>query len=340
MRAVVQDRYGPPDEVLTVRDVAVPPVRDDEVLVRVRAASVHVDVWHVVTGRPYVLRLMGNGLRKPRHIIPGTDLAGTIEAVGRDVTRFKAGDEVFGDSLRAMAWRNGGTFAEYAAVPEDVLALKPHRTSFEQAAAVPAAGWIALMNLRGGLKPLEPGLRVLINGAGGSVGSLAVQIAKADGARVTGVDRAARLAMIRSLGADAVVDYTTENVLDRGERYDLILDVASTLTLDASKRALAPDGVYVLIGHDHFGRAAGRVFGSIPRFFGLAARSPFERHLRPLRFRIPAKREIIGVLQPLLESGALTPIVARTFPLSEVRAAMRCLQDGSLAGRIVITPDA
>src|SRR5680860_1243746 len=188
MRAVVQDRYGSAD-VLQVRDVDTPVVGDDEVLVRVRAASVHPDVWHVVSGRPYVLRLMGSGLRRPRNRVPGTDVAGQVEVVGRNVTRLRPGDEVFGETVSGYQWHNGGAFAEYVAVPERALAPKPRNVSFEQAAAVPTSG-----------------LHALVNGAGGGVGAFAVQLAKAVGATVTGVDAAGKLDLLRSLGADHVID--------------------------------------------------------------------------------------------------------------------------------------
>jgi NADPH:quinone reductase-like Zn-dependent oxidoreductase len=336
MRAIVQDRYGPPGEVLRVREVERPVAGDGEVLVRVRAASVHVDVWHVVTGRPYVLRLMGSGLRAPAPRIPGTDLAGHVESVGAGVTRFEPGDPVFGE-VAATQWQNGGTFAEYAVVRQELLAPKPDRATFEQAAAVPASGTIALRGLRdaGGLRA---GQEVLINGAGGAVGTLAVQIARAEGARVTGVDRAERLDLVRSLGADRAVDFAREDVTRGAERYDLVLDVASTLSLRDCRRALTPKGVYVLIGHDHYGAAAGRVLGSMPRLLGLVARARFDEHLPRPNFRMPDRQETLATLRALLESGRLTPVVGRTFPLDEVPAAMQCMQEGQVAGRIIITP--
>ncbi len=198
--------------------------KDDEVLVRVRAASMHPDVWHVIVGYPFVLRLMGNGVRKPKRRIPGTDLSGVVESVGRNVTRFKAGDEVFGESA-GFGWLNGGAYAEFVAVSQDWLALKPKNVTFEQAAAVPTAGTIALGNLGGARRPARR--NVLINGAGGCMGPIAVQIAKADGAHVTAVDCAEKLPMLRSLGADQVIDYRKEDYLRNGERYDFILDVVS-----------------------------------------------------------------------------------------------------------------
>jgi NADPH:quinone reductase-like Zn-dependent oxidoreductase len=336
MKAVVQRAYGAPDEVLAVQEVDRPAIGDNDVLVRVRAASVHVDVWHVVTGRPYLLRLAGNGLRKPKRRVPGTDLAGVVEAVGKAVTRFGPGAAVFGD-VAPHPWTNGGTFAEYAAAPEDCLALMPDRVTFEQAASVPAPGTIALLNLRNAGR-LKAGQNVLINGAGGGVGSFAVQIAKADGARVTGVDCAEKLSMIRGLGADHAIDFAREDFTQSGERYDLILDVASTLSLDDCRRVLTSNGIYVFIGHDHFGKASGRILGSLPRFLGLGLRGCFDNNLPKPSGTKTSRQETMTALKVLLESGKLTPIVARTFQLSDVPEAMRTLQEGRTLGRIVIAP--
>jgi NADPH:quinone reductase-like Zn-dependent oxidoreductase len=337
MKAVVQDKYGSPDDVLQLREIDKPVVGDDEVLVRVCAASVHPDVWHVVTGRPYVLRLMGAGVLKPKNPVPGTDVAGLVESVGKDVTRFEPGDEVFGETHMEFQWRNGGAFAEYVSVPQDALMLKPNGIEFEQAAAVPTSGFIALYNLQN-VGQIQPGQSVLINGAGGGVGTIAVQLAKAYGARVTGVDITEKVEVIRSLGADHVIDYTQEDFTQRGERYDLIIDVASNLSLSSCKRALTPTGTYVLIGHDHFGDAAGSIFGSLPRVLKLAALSPFVSQLPGLSFSIPSKKDIMAILKEFLEAGKLTPFVDRTYPLSEVREAMRYLQGGRARGKIIIIP--
>jgi len=340
MKAIVQTRYGPPEEVLELRELDTPAVADDEVLVRVCAASVHPDVWHVVAGRPRVVRLMGAGLRKPKVAVPGTDLAGVVEAVGKGVTRFAVGDRVFGESHRKMQWCNGGAFAQFAAAPQDSLAPKPAGASFDEAASVPTAGYIALLNL-----PAETawvkGCNVLINGAGGGVGSIALQVAKARGATVTGVDCARKLELLRTLGADRVIDYRREDFTQGDgddERYDLIFDVASTLSLKACKRVLKPKGLYVMIGHDHFGDVGGRTFGGLPHFFGLVARAPFDRHLPPLSFAVPPKREVMARLGALLESGQLTPVIDRTFGLAEVPEAMRYMQAGGGVGRIIIQP--
>jgi NADPH:quinone reductase-like Zn-dependent oxidoreductase len=335
MKAIVQDRYGPP-EALALREIDRPAVRDDEVLVRVRAASVHPDVWHVVQGRPSVLRLMGAGLRRPKRRVPGTDMAGLVEAVGRDVSRFQPGDEVFGETLRGYTWANGGAFAEYVSVPQEVLALKPTGLTFEQAAAVPSTGFIALHNLRGRARP-RPGQKVLVNGAGGGVGSFAVQLAKAYGAHVTGVDHTAKLDLIRSIGADRVIDYTREDFTRGDERYDLIFDVPGNHSFTDCRRVLTPEGTYVLIGHDLFGQAGRRVLGSLPRFLKLMVMARFVRQLPAGDFKLPPKRDSMATLTELLEAGKLTPVIDRTYPLSQVPDAIRYLMAGRAQGKIVIT---
>lgn len=339
MKAVVQERYGPPGEVLRVREVDRPVIGDDEVLVRVRAAAVHPDVWHTVTGRPWILRLMGAGARRPKDPVPGMDVAGTVESVGGGVTRFAPGDEVFGATYRELWWRNGGAFAEYASAPAESLAAKPGGVTFEQAAAVPTSGFIALLNLRCG-EWIQPGQRVLVNGAGGGVGSIAVQLAKARGARVTAVDGRAKLEMIRSLSADRVLDYAGEDVTRGPERYDLVFDVASNLSLADCARVLAPGGVHVLIGHDHFGRARGRILGSVPRMLGYFALSPFLSQLKNPNPDAPAPTVADGIalLRELLHEGKVTPVIDRVYPLEQVAEAMRRLQEGRARGAILVTP--
>lgn len=337
MKAVVHTRYGAPETVLEVREIEAPAIGDDHVLVRVRATSVHADVWHVVTGIPYVLRLMGAGLTRPRARVPGTDLAGTVEAVGKDVTRFVVGDAVFGESHGGIQWMNGGAYAELAAVPQAQLVHKPEGVSFEHAAAVPTAGYIALGNLRPA-SAIGPGRHVLINGAAGAVGAIAVQVAKARGAEVTGVDSGDRLALLRSLGADHVIDYTQQEVTRGDARYDLIFDVASTLSVPDCKRVLAPDGAYVLIGHDHYGRIGRRLLGSIPSVIRLGFRSLFDRHVRSPFYSEPPKGPIMEELRTLLAEGKLTPIVDRTFPLEDVTQALRRLAQGRAVGRLLLTP--
>ena len=334
MRAVVQDRYGSPD-VFELREIERPTPTDEEVLVRVRAASVHADVWHAMRGVPYVLRFMGSGVRAPKHLVPGTDLAGVVESVGQNVTKFRPDDEVFGQSLLANLWRNGGAFAEYATVPGTMLALKPASLTFEQAAAVPTSGSLAVQHVRDEGR-VQPGQTVLINGAGGAVGSFAVQIAKAYGANVTGVDATGKLEMLRSIGADQVLDYTREDFTRRDERYDLVLDIAGNHPWSECRRVLTPDGTYVLSGFDQYGRSGHRWFGSLGRFAKLIVISPFVSHLHPFRgAKDPGDR--LAVLKELIEAGKLTPFVDRTFPLSDVPEAVRYLETGQARGKIVIT---
>ena len=334
MKAIVQDKYGSAD-VLELREIDKPVVKDDEVLVRVHAASLHPDVWHVVRGLPYVLRIMGAGLLKPKNRVPGTDVAGHVESVGKNATRFRPGDEVFGESVRGHQWHNGGAYAEYASVPEDALALKPADLTFEQAAAVPTSGLIALQGLRGEGQ-LQPGQNVLINGAGGAVGTFAVQLAKAYGAHVTGVDSAAKLDMLRALGADHVIDYAEEDFTHGVERYDLILDIPGNHSFADCRRALTAKGTYVLIGHDRFGASGHRWMGSLPRALSLVALSPFVSQLPRLR-DLTATKDPLGVLKELIEAGKLRPVIDRTYPLSEVPEAIRYLEEGRAQGKVVIT---
>ena len=334
MKAIVQDRYGSPD-LLELREVDEPVAGDDQVLVRVRAASVHADIWHAVRGQPYVLRIMGSGLRKPKNRVPGTDLAGQVETVGRNVTRFRPGDEVFGQSVGANLWGNGSTYAEYAAVPEARLELKPANLTFEQAAAVPTSGPIAVQGLRDEGR-IQAGQTVLINGAGGGVGTFAVQLAKAYGADVTGVDSTGKLDTLRSIGADRVIDHAQEDFTRSGERYDLVLDIPGNHPWSDYRRALTPEGTYVLIGHDQYGRAGRRWIGSLGRFAKLLVMSPFVSQLHGLRgAKDPGDRLV--VLKELIEAGKITPVIDRTFPLSEVPEAIRYLETGQARGKVVIT---
>jgi len=333
MKAIVQDKYGSVD-VLELKEIDKPVVKDDAVLVRVHAASVHPDVWHAMKGMPYVLRIMGSGLFKPKNPVPGTDMAGHVESVGDKVEQFQPGDEVFGETVTRNQWRNAGAFAEYVSVAEAALALKPANLTFEQAAAVPTSALIALENLR---DRIQPGQKVLINGAGGGLGTFAVQLAKSYGADVTGVDSEAKLDMVRSIGADHVIDYTQEDFTQGGERYDLILDIPGNHSMSELRRALTPEGTYVLIGHDRFGASGGRFLGSgIPRFLKLLVLSPFVRQDMGLR---PPKgtKGHLAVLKELLEAGKVTPVIDRTYPLSEVAEAIRYLEAGHALGKIVIT---
>lgn len=335
MRAVVQEKYGSPDD-LKLRDVEIPSVGDGDVLVRVRAASIHPDVWHVVTGRPYILRFIWAGITKPKNPIPGTDMAGVVESVGKNVSAFRPGDEVFGETGPPNQWTNGGAYAEYVSVKPDWLALKPENVTFEQAAAVPTSGFIVLMNFRE-VSQLRPGQQVLVNGAGGGVGTIAVQLAKAYRAHVTAVDTAGKLEMLRTLGADRVIDYEREDFTTLGDRYHVIVDIPGDRPFSRFKPVLEPNGRYVPIGHDHFGAAGRRVFGLIPHFFRLIFLARFVKQLRGPGIPFPTRPEAMAQLAEHLAAGRLTPVVDRTFPLNEVPEALRYLQSGDVKGKIVIT---
>jgi len=336
VKAIVQERYGSPKH-LVLQEVDTPSVRDDEVLVRVRAASLHPDVWHVVMGRPYVLRLMGAGLSKPRTPIPGTDMAGVIESVGNSVADFQPGDEVFGETGRQHVWTHGGAFAEYVAVRPEWLALKPNNVTFEEAASVPTSGFIALQNLRGAYHDWR-GHRVLVNGAGGGVGSIAVQVTKACGAHVTGVDSAKKLELIRSLGADEVIDYAREDFTRSAVRYDLIFDVPGNHSLSACRRVLGPTGRYVLIGHEHYDVSKTRFLGLFPDFIKLIGASLFVKQLRRPGSRTPGRSEVMAMLRELLETGKLTPVIDRTYPLTDVAEALRHMGEDDPLGKVIVTP--
>lgn len=336
MKAIVQSGYGPPEAVLRLAELPTPDVADDAVLVRVRATSVHADVWHAVAGLPYIARAVLTGLSRPKHPVPGTDLAGTVEAVGAGVSRFAAGDAVFGQvAPRNREWVNGATFAEYAAAPAAMLTGIPDGLSFEAAAAIPAPGLIAVNTIEQA-PALRPGDRVLVNGAGGAVGTVAVQIAKAADAHVTGVDGPAKQDFMRSVGADAVLDYTRTDYTTTGQRYRLIIDVPMNRPFGQARRALEPDGAYIPIGHDDFGRSGHRWLGSLPPMLSLMARTPFTRQLP----NPTAGRDVGAQLHTLAElagSGRLTAVVDRTFPLAEAAAALRYLMDGEPRGRVVLT---
>jgi NADPH:quinone reductase-like Zn-dependent oxidoreductase len=339
MKAVVQEKYGSPGDVLTLRQIDKPVAGDDEVVVRVRAACVHADLWHSVTGTPYSWRMM-LGWRVPRHPVPGTDLAGVVESVGPRVTRFKPGDEVFGETVRGFAIGNGGAFAEYASAPEQSLALKPGNVTFEQASSVPASGYIAFANLIPAGASMD-GQRVLVNGAGGGVGTIALQMLRARGAHVTAVDAGPKLGMLQSLGAEVTVDYTRTNFLEQGIQYDLIFDVASNLSLQQCRRALKPAGLYVWIGHEHYGRAkGGRFLGrGLPQMFGLMVRSVFgDPNLPKLKFPlvIPTLKDAIAAMRDLMAEGKLIPFVERAYPLESAAEAFRALEEGKVLGKVVL----
>jgi NADPH:quinone reductase-like Zn-dependent oxidoreductase len=322
VKAMVQDRYGSPD-ILRPQEVDRPAVGDRDVLVRVRAAGVDPGVWHLVTGLPYAVRL-GYGLRRPRNRVPGLDLAGVVEAVGRAVTRFAPGDEVFGTGA--------GAYAEYAVAPERKLALKPGNLTFEQAAAVPVSGQTALQAVHTAGR-VRPGHRVLVIGAGGGVGSFAVQLAKAAGAHVTGVCSTSKLDLVRSIGADEVVDYTREDVADRGRCYDVIVDTAGNRTLSHLRRALTPKGTLVLVGGE---ASDGRWLQGFDRQLRALLLSPFiGARLVPLV--APESAANLDVLRELIEAGEVTPVIDRTYPLVDVADAIRRIEDGHARGKLVIT---
>ena len=337
MRAVIQSGYGNAEAALSVQEVPIPTPGDDEILVRVRAASMHADIWHAITGLPYVLRLFGMGIRKPKCPVPGTDLAGVVEAVGKDVTRFRPGDEVFGESHIGLQTKNGGAYAEYAVVPERVLACKPQNVSFEQAASVPASGVVTWLNMLA-FGDMRAGRTMLSNGAAGGVGSLALQIAKARGIVVTGVDNTEKIAMLRELGADRTIDYTKQNVMATQERYDFILDVATTLPYPRVRDLLSPAGLYQMVGHSDYGAVGGKLFGGLPKFLKFLFVSPFDKHLPSYGFEMPERKDIMMGLKKLLEEEKITPLVGKSFSLDEVPLALQCLKQGRARGKIVITP--
>jgi NADPH:quinone reductase-like Zn-dependent oxidoreductase len=290
----------------------------------------------MVRGVPRILRIMGGGLLRPKRRVPGTDLAGIVEAVGPGVTRFRTGDEVFGKTVGANSWRNGGAYADYASVREDRLEPKPGNLSFEQAAASPDSGTIAIQGIRDEGR-LRAGQRVLINGAGGGVGTFGVQIAKALGAgEVTAVDVVGKHEMLRAIGADHVIDPLVEDFTLSGKRYDVILDIPGNHPFSRIRRALTPEGTYVLIGHDAYGRDGRRWIGSMGRFLKLLVLSPFVTQLPGLRAAVDPGDRLL-VLKELLEGGRVTPVVDRTFPLAEVPSAIGYLEGGLVRGKIVIT---
>lgn len=331
----MQDRYGSPSDLRCV-DLPVPRIGDDEVLVRVRAASVHPDVWHVVTGRPVALRLMGGGVRRPKQPVPGTDFAGEVVAVGADVTTVRVGDDVFGETLPSMQWVNGATWAELVAVQQDRLLAMPAGLTHEQACTLPTAGIIALQAVREQAR-VSPGQQVLVNGAAGGVGSLAVQVARADGATVTAVDGPDKQDLLRDLGADHVVDFTREDFTRGDRRYDVIVDIPGNHPFSDISRALAPHGRYVLVGHDQYGREGRRLLGSIPRMVGLMARSVVTDQVARGSFHSRPKIEYLRALAELAEAGQVRPVVGRSFALEEATAAIEHLASGRAVGRVVLT---
>jgi NADPH:quinone reductase-like Zn-dependent oxidoreductase len=319
MKAIVQTRYGSPD-VLRVEEVDKPVPRDDEVLVRVCAAAVNIGDWHLLRGIPYVMRL-GLGLRKPRREIPGRDIAGRVEAVGSNVEHFQPGDEVFG-------WCSGG-FAEYACTSENTLLSKPANLTLEQSAAVGDSAFTALAAVRDQGR-VQPGQRVLINGASGAVGTFAVQIAKSLGANVTAVCSTRNVDMVRSIGADQVIDYTTEDFAQAEQRYDVMLDLIGNRSLLKCRHVLGPRGTYVIVGVRDLGRCLG-----LSRQIKALLLSPFVRQ-RMRVFVVKHTRENLGVLKELVEAGQVAPVIDRRYELNEVPDALRHQGEGHTRGKIVI----
>ena len=323
MKAIVQDVYGSA-EVLRLREIDKPVPADGDVLIQVKAAGVDPGVWHLMTGRPYLVRAMGFGLRAPKVRVRGRDVAGRVEAVGGGVTRFKPGDEVFGTSE--------GSFADYVCAREDRLAFKPANLTFEQAAATPISGMTALQAIRDGGK-VKAGQSVLVIGAAGGVGSFAVQVAKAFGATVTGVCSTNKLDVVRSIGADHVIDYTREDFLDGVRRFDLILDTAGNRPLSRLRRALTPKGTLVIVGGEGGG---GRWLGGFDRqIFRAPLLSMFVgQSLRPLVSK-ESSADLIA-LSGLIESGKVTPRLDRIYSLSDAPDAIRYLAEGHAQGKVVV----
>ena len=321
MKAIVYERYGSPD-VIELKEIDKPVPKDDQVLVRVHAASVNPIDWHRLRGQPYFVR-PSEGLRRPKNTGLGADVAGRVEAVGRDVTHVQPGDDVYGMSIR--------TLAEYVAVSGEGVVPKPANLTFEQAAAVPLAALTALQGLRdkGGI---EAGQNVLVNGAAGGVGTFAVQIAKSFGAHVTGVCSTRNVELVRSLGADHVVDYTREDFTRSGQRYDLILDAVANRSLTALRRVLTPDGVVAVAGAAK-GRSGGRPVLFVVR--AVLTRRFLSQTIAP--YLAERNRDDLMFVKELIEAGEVTPVIDRQYPLSEVPEAIRYLEEGHAQGKVVIT---
>lgn len=318
MKAIVQDMYGT-TEVLELREIAKPTPADNQVLLKVQAASVDAGVWHLMTGLPYLVRL-GYGVRKPKTAVRGREVAGTVEAVGSSVTRFQPGDEVFGTCE--------GSFAEYVAAREDRLARKPENLTFEQAAAIPISGGTALQALRDAGK-VKAGQRVLVIGAAGGVGTYAVQLAKAFGAHVTGVCSTKKLDLVQSIGADEVIDYTRDEL---SGQYDLILDTAGNRPLHQLRRVLAAKGTLVIVG----GEEGGKLLGGMERLLRAILLSPFVGQ-RLLGVNSTERAADYDTLSNLIETGKLTPVIDRSFPLAEAPQAIAYVQSAHSRGKVTIT---
>ena len=321
MKAIVYTHYGSPDE-LQFKEVAQPTPKDNEVLIKVHAASVNAGDWRLLRGQPFLMRL-GTGLRTPKHPILGADVSGKVVAVGHNVTRFQPGDEVFGD----LSNSGYGAFAEYVAADEAAFVRKPTNVTFAQAAAVLSAAVTALQGLRDEGQ-IQPGHQVLVNGASGGVGSFAVQIAKALGAEVTGVCSTRNVEMVRGLGADHVIDYTQEDFTQNGRQYDLILDAAAHRPLTDFKQALTAQGRYVMVG------------GSTQRYFQMMVKGPWLSQKGGQHFGTfvkTAKPQDLAFLQNLVDAGKVVPVIDRCYPLRDVAEAIRYVETGHARGKVVIT---
>lgn len=319
MKAIVYTKYGPPD-VLQLKEVEKLTTSDDEVLIKVRAASVNPFDWHSLRGTPFIVRIVAGGLLKPKHKILGIDVAGRVEAIGRNVKQFQPGDEIFGGAH--------GAFAEHVCARENALVLKPASMTFEEAAAVPVAALTVLQGLHDNGQ-IQPGQKVLIHGASGGVGTFAVQIAKSFGAEVTAVCSTRNLDMVRSIGADQVIDYTQEDFTKNGQRYDLILAVAGDRSILEYKRALSPKGTWVLIGGS-----------SVARFFQAMLLGPLismtgSKKMGAMMTKVNQKDLVF--VKELLEAGKVVPVIDRRYTLSEVPEALRYLGEGHARGKVVIT---
>ena len=324
MQAIVQRRYGTaPEDVLRLEQIARPAMNDDEVLVRVRAAGVDRGTMHLMTGTPYLMRILGFGLRGPKSPVPGWAVAGTVESVGTKVTGLEPGDEVFGTCR--------GSFAQYAATKTDWLAPKPASLTFEQAAAMPGSATTALQALRDKAK-LRPGQHVLIIGASGGVGTFAVQLAKVFGAEVTGACRTGKTDLVRALGAAYVFDYAREDITAGRHRYDVIIDIAGNRRLAHLRRALAPRGTLVITG----GEDGDALLGGIGRNLLAKLLSPFVSQ-KLIAFIARQRRSDLGTLRDMADSGAVTPAIDRSYPLSQAAAAIRHLAEGHARGKVVIS---
>lgn len=319
MKAIIYTEYGSPD-VLELKEVEKPTPKDDQVLIKVHATSINGSDWEYLRGKPLYARIIG--LRKPKKNILGSDIAGVVSAVGRNVTQFQPGDEVFGDILMHL-----GGFAEYVCAPEKALILKPPSMTFEEVSALPQAAVIALQGIRD-KGQVQPGQKVLINGAGGSGGTFAVQLAKLYGAEVTGVDNASKLEMLRSIGADHVIDYRQQDFTKTGQRYDFILDLVAYRSVFDYKRALSPKGKYYMVG------------GSMSTLFQVLLLGPLMKMDGGKKIRVlgvHANTKDLRYMTELVEAGKIVPVIDRHYPLSEVPEALRYLGEGHAKGKIVIT---